>query len=229
MGDWADMESLSSYDKGKKEFEGRRYKADIVAANEALELFEEPIAEYNKQRRKNGKKQYKPRKISLVGNHEERIIRAISSNPELDGTIGIGDILFQRYNWEIVSYRVPVFVDGIAYCHNFPSGVKGEAISGLNIAASLLAKHMSSVTVGHIHIFDHATRCTPMGKRYHGLSAGCFHDHTDSYAENVAHMWWRGLVLKTNVRDGDYDFETFRMDRIKELYGTSRSIEIVSD
>ena len=32
IGDFADMESLSSYDKGKKSFEGRRFKKDIEAA-----------------------------------------------------------------------------------------------------------------------------------------------------------------------------------------------------
>ena len=36
IGDFADMPSLSSYDVGKKSFEGRRYQADIVAANEAM-------------------------------------------------------------------------------------------------------------------------------------------------------------------------------------------------
>ena len=32
IGDFADMPSLSSYDIGKKSFEGRRYKDDIKAA-----------------------------------------------------------------------------------------------------------------------------------------------------------------------------------------------------
>lgn len=39
IGDFADMPSLSSYDAGKKSFEGRRYKKDIKAAKEAMELF----------------------------------------------------------------------------------------------------------------------------------------------------------------------------------------------
>ena len=32
LGDFADMPSLSSYDVGKKSFEGRRYKDDIKAS-----------------------------------------------------------------------------------------------------------------------------------------------------------------------------------------------------
>ena len=40
LGDHADMPSLSSYDVGKRSFEGRRYSADIEAAKELLALNE---------------------------------------------------------------------------------------------------------------------------------------------------------------------------------------------
>ena len=43
IGDWGDMESLCSYDKGKASFEGRRYKKDIDAGNLAMDLFLQPI------------------------------------------------------------------------------------------------------------------------------------------------------------------------------------------
>ena len=42
LGDFADMPSLSSYDVGKKSFEGRRYINDIKAAKEAMEAFLSP-------------------------------------------------------------------------------------------------------------------------------------------------------------------------------------------
>ena len=38
IGDFADMPSLSSYDVGKKSFEGRRYKDDIEAAREGMDI-----------------------------------------------------------------------------------------------------------------------------------------------------------------------------------------------
>ena len=43
MGDFASMDSLSSYDKGKKQFEGRRYKKDIDHAHDREYAF--PYAE----------------------------------------------------------------------------------------------------------------------------------------------------------------------------------------
>src|SRR5678815_49120 len=43
IGDFADMPSLSSYDVGKKSFEGRRYVKDIEAAHEAQTALLEPL------------------------------------------------------------------------------------------------------------------------------------------------------------------------------------------
>src|SRR5512135_2199363 len=43
IGDHWDMPSLSSYDVGKKEFEGRRYVDDIEAGLRGMELFLDPI------------------------------------------------------------------------------------------------------------------------------------------------------------------------------------------
>ena len=43
LGDHYDFPSLSYYDRGKLSFEGRRYKADIRAGHEALDILEGPL------------------------------------------------------------------------------------------------------------------------------------------------------------------------------------------
>src|SRR6476660_8388711 len=78
IGDFADMPSLSSYDVGKKAFEGRTYKADIEASYEAMSELIGPLYVYNLKQKANGKKQYKPRKVLTLGNHEQRIERAVN-------------------------------------------------------------------------------------------------------------------------------------------------------
>src|ERR1700744_5831348 len=87
IGDFADMPSLSSYDVGKKSFEGRRYIADVESSHEAMSRLLKPLKEHNDRQRKNGKKQYKPEMILTLGNHEDRITRVVNSDPKLDGTI----------------------------------------------------------------------------------------------------------------------------------------------
>ena len=88
LGDHWDMPSLSSYDKGKKSFEGRRYKDDIDSGNLAMDLFMQPIRKEIKRLKRNKKKQWNPRMVFLMGNHENRINRAIDSDAILEGVIG---------------------------------------------------------------------------------------------------------------------------------------------
>lgn len=218
MGDFADMPSLCSYDFGKKDFEGRRFQRDIEAVHDALQKLNKPIDDYNEQCKKNKKAQYKPRKVMILGNHCERINRVVQLHPELEGTISTSSLQYKEYGWEVIQYKVPINIDGISYCHSFPSGIKGEPISGLTVASSLLAKQMTSCTVGHNHLLDWAVRHTPKGDTYFGLSAGCFFKHSLEYAINVEFMWWRGVIIKNNVHDGVYDLETVQLNELERMY-----------
>ena len=78
LGDFADMESLSEWDKGKLAYEGRRYANDIDAVHCGLELFNKGLK---------NTRGYKPKRIFTLGNHEDRIRRAIESDAKLHGTL----------------------------------------------------------------------------------------------------------------------------------------------
>ena len=219
LGDWADMPSLSSYDKGHKSFEGRRYSKDIAAARDALNRFEGPIEAYNKRQRKNRKPQYKPRKIMLLGNHEHRINRAIELSPELDGALAMTDLGYEEFGWEVYPFLKMIEVDGLWFNHYFISGIMGAAISGVNPARTIIGKHMVSTVSGHSHLLDYAVQANPSGKRIHGLVSGCFFEQSMGYAKSTEHLWSRGLSFLHNVVDGEYDLEWFSMERLWELYG----------
>ena len=207
LGDWVNMDSLSSYDRGKKSFEGRRYDKEISHAQEALDKF---------------KKAYGNKKAELVmlgGNHEDRITRFVQDNPELDGKLSIDDIDFEIYGWDYYEYQEPVEVDGILYCQNIASGVMGKPISGDFVASNLLKKNYQSVTVGHSHLLDIAIRSKYNGKKIIGLNAGCYVNHRESFARSTQHLWWSGLIVKRNVEKGEYDLQTINMKEIKNTYG----------
>jgi len=207
MGDFSSLDSLSSYDKGKKSFEGRRYKKDIDHAHDALEKFNKGL---------NGRRS---RKVMLLGNHEDRIDRIVDETPELDGTISTKDLKFKEFGWEVIAYQEPVAIDGIHYCHNYPTGIMGKPISGDNIARSLLLKNKVSSTVGHCHLFDYSMCTIPTGRKVIGLSAGCYLHHKEEYARNTQRLWWSGLIVKRNVRQGEYDIETIEYNTVKRRYG----------
>ena len=100
LGDFADMPSLSSHDiKGSKYFEGLRYKTDIQVAKEAMKLLLKPLKDLQARQRKNKEKVYKPRMVLTLGNHENRIDRAVNNNPTLEGLISTKDLDYER-DWE---------------------------------------------------------------------------------------------------------------------------------
>lgn len=217
-GDFNDLSSLSSYDKGKRSAELRRYRNDVLAGIDALQRINAPLEKYNDQKKNIRKAQRKiPRKVLTLGNHESRILRAVETSPELLETLKIEDLEFEKHGWEVIPYREPIEIEGIWCCHNYVSGVRGEAVSGLNIAASLLAKNMTSSLVGHQHVLDWAIRSKPNGEKLMALCAGCFVEESTWDAAPDS-LWWSGLCVLHNLKDGCYDLETLNLERIKELY-----------
>lgn len=223
LGDFGDFQSLSSYDKGKKSHEGQRYIKDVDATNDALRQMERPAHDYNVMRLRNKKSMYRPRKVFVEGNHEERTERAVQCNAELEGVMSAkDDINWYLYGWEYYDYQVPVEIDGIMYSHNFASGTMGRPIGGMHLAHSLLQKNLKSSTVGHDHRFDYKVAVRRDGQRIHGLSAGCFVDErymdVFGFAKSTYHWWWSGVVIKKNVTDGDYDLETVPFRTLMKEY-----------
>lgn len=216
MGDFNDMGSISSYDKGKKSFINASIEKDIQTSHLALGLIMEPLVSYYKKSKKNINKLYKPQFYMLGGNHDEaRIDRLIQSNPELEGLISIEKLGYEKFGWNYVKYTSPVVLDGIAYCHHFASGIMGKPIGGKYLANQLIATNLQSSTVGHDHSFQYACKPRADGRLVHGLSAGCYTEDSPSYANGAHKFWWRGLVYKTNVNDGDYSLKQFTMDEVK--------------
>lgn len=213
MGDGADMPSLCSYDKGKKSFQGRSYKADV---DSFLDFNEKMWGEVKKSKKR------LPRRIKLIGNHEQRVERAISYQPELEGTVGYDDFEFSRYYDEVVHYvgATPgtIDVDGVTYAHFLVSGISGRSIGGDNMASMLLTKHFKSCTVGHSHLFDFSVKTRADGEKIMGLSCPVYQDYDAPFAGEANKMWARGVVIKRGVENGCYDLEIVSLGRVKKEY-----------
>lgn len=218
LGDSADMASLSSYDRGTREFQFRNYEKDI---NAHLDFQDRWWSQVRRTKRK------LPYRVVLEGNHDERIKRAINVQPELEGAkygISPNDLSYSEYYNVVVPYyggTPGIFnIDGIAYAHYFVSGVKGMAIGGEHPAYQLLNKNFVSCTVGHSHTIDFSSRTTATGQRINGLVAGCFFDYFQSWAGEATKKWWSGVVLKKNVDgEGNYDPMFISMDQLRKEYG----------
>ena len=213
LGDFVDMESLSSYDVGKKSFEGKRYVKDIEAASKAMDSLMSPIREFNAKARNNKEKLYKPRFVLTLGNHEQRICRAIENDPKLEGLIKYEDLPYK--DWEVFDFLQPVFIDGIAYCHYFPTGVLGRPAASASAMVSKL--HMSCVA-GHQQGKQVAYGKRADGTAICGIIAGSFYLHDEDYMDSLSNTHWRGLVVLNEVKDGAFDEMFLSMNYLQKKY-----------
>lgn len=216
MGDAADMESMSSYDKGKASFMARNYERDITAH---LDFQERMWAPVKRSKRK------QPYRVVLEGNHEYRIKRALEYSPELAGDrfgLSFRDLDFGSYYHQTIEYhgQTPgIFTcDGISYAHYFVSGVMGRPIGGEHHAYTLVAKNYCSCVAAHSHTVDYSVRTDPHGRKIMGLVAGVYQDYVSRWAGHVNDLWWRGLVVLRGVEDGIGDPEFISIQNLKKEY-----------
>lgn len=202
IGDHWDMPSLSSYDKGKKSFEGRRYKSDIASGNAALSSMLRQFWD------KDG---YRPEMHFLLGNHEQRIERAVESQPELDGVIGYGD--FDLRNWTVHPFLKVVELEGIKFSHYFTSGVLGRPAGS---AAVMLREAMGSAIQGHVQKVDVAVH----PKTGHiAMMVGTCYQHSEDYLGEQGNNCRRQVVMLNECRDGVFDPMLISLRFLENRYG----------
>lgn len=215
MGDLADMASLSSYDKGKKAFEGRRYKKDVQAAHDAQAALLAPLQEYNAKARRNKEKVYRPEMDLFLGNHEDRTDRATNEDAKLDGMLSIKDLAYEEFGWRVHPFLDVVVIEGIAFSHYFTSGVMGRPVT---TAAALLAKKHMSCVAGHQQGLQIATAFRADGVPLTGIIAGSCYEHDEDYLGPQGNKHWRGFLMLHEVWNGGFDLMPVSLGYINKKY-----------
>ncbi len=215
IGDFWDFPSLSMHDApGSKEAEGRNVLSDIEIGNEGFELLTAPMRREQSRIRSNRKKEWRPECHFLLGNHEDRLTRAISRDPKFDGLLTLDSLKtpgFQRH-----PYLKIVNIDGIKYCHFFPSPFSGKPIGGT--IHNRLGHIGSSFVQGHQQGFLYASKAYPDHTK-HGIVCGRFYTHDESYRpQDVQRSEWSGCIILNRVCNGDFDIMPLRIDYLREKY-----------
>ena len=216
IGDFADMPSLSTHDtKGSKYFEGLRYKKDVAAAKAGMERLLKPLREMQRQQKQSKHKVYKPRMVMTLGNHENRIARAVNNNPTLEGLISVEDLGYEK-DWEVHGFLRPVFINGVGFSHFWPVGAVGRPAGTASAIVNKL--HMSCVA-GH-----QQGKQIAYGKRADGSSicaiiAGSYYMHDESYMDQLSNRHWRGLVMLNEVNEGAFDEMFLSIEYLGKRYG----------
>jgi len=202
IGDFADMPSLSTHDiKGSKYFEGLRYKKDIEAAKKGMGVLLKPLRELQRIQKTTKHKVYRPRMVLTLGNHENRIDRAVNNNPTLEGLISVQDLEYEK-DWEVYGFLRPVFINGVGFNHYWPVGAIGRPAASPSVIINKL--HMSCVA-GHQQGKQIAYGKRADGKPICAIIAGSYYLHDESYMDQLSNRHWRGLVVLNDVQDGHFD------------------------
>jgi hypothetical protein len=206
LGDHWDMASLNIYEKGLKKAEGRTYSADIEAGNQGMRLFRAGL----QSGLADG---WKPRLVFLMGNHEERVLRALQVDPKLEGTIGYKD--FDLAGWEVHQFLEVVEIQGIEFSHYFCSGAKNGAVSS---AAALLRERQSSAIQGHCQIYQDAVH-PRTGKR--AIFAGAFYAHYEEYMGPQGNDNKRHILILHEAQGGNFDLMEISLKFLRKRYANT--------
>ena len=208
-GDLADMLSLSAWEKSNKlSIEGRRYKKEIEAINEALDR----LLSF-----KNSCTNYDPNIIYLMGNHENRVERYIETNPTLDGHMDlIEDLKLKQRNILVVPYKKFYELEGVLFTHA-PLNAAGQPVSGK------LSVHKAAELTSKSLVFFHTHQCQTYSCLRHGDSdliqiytAGCLFDGwaPGGYSDDTTHASMKCISFLSHYKTGRFDIEQISLERL---------------
>lgn len=218
IGDHFDLPSLSSYDKGTKRAEGKHLVEDIEAGIKGMNLLLKPIADLQaKELEEYGEVKYKPKMIFCIGNHEQRLERHLNANPELTDLLSYADFKLEENGWEVYDFLEPAVVNGVMYIHYLPNPMTGKPYGGT--AQNILSKAGCSVTMGHAQKLDIATRHLPTGQQQWLIVCGAGYPHKEGYKGYTGNHHFRGLIVKHNVENGNYNPMIVDLKYLENKYG----------
>lgn len=199
LGDFYDMTSLCQYEDDLSKTAARRVEKDVAAGDAAWHAFTKPWL--------NKIKGYRPRMIYTLGNHEYRFERLMGEQPTLRGAMREPWALAKEQGWEVHPYLKPVRVDGVAYCHLFVKSANGRVTNakmGQPNARTQVIREMQSCTAGHKPGLD--IHIQPVGRgSMRGIIAGSCYQHEEEYMTPQGTTYWRGILVKHDVHEGNYD------------------------
>lgn len=222
LGDHWDMPSLSSYDHGKRQMEGRRYLMDIDAGNQGIERLDAPLNKRNAREARLHQRQWWPERHLLRGNHEDRVTRAIDLEPKLDGVLSLDHMLSP--GWIVHPFLERVDLDGVWYSHYFYNPMTGNPWGGT--IDNRLQKVGHSFVMGHQQTLLHGTRYVG-DQQQHGIVAGACYLHEEDYKGPQGNAHWRGIVVLHQVEDGEFDPMFVSLDYLARRYEGMRLNEFI--
>jgi hypothetical protein len=204
IGDFADLPSLSKYDRNTLRGENKRLKRDIDFADEAMRTLVAPFKDIPG---------YHPEMHLTMGNHEDRLDRFVNETPFLEEIIGTHQLDYAKYGWKVHPFLKTVCIDGIIYVHYFISGARGMAVSS---APALLRLQKRSAVMGHNQKTDVAFH--PVTHQW-AIFCGVCNLHDEPYLTPQGNDVRRQIIVFHEVEDGKADPMFVSLRFLEKAYG----------
>lgn len=154
-------------------------------------------------------------KIAFTGN--SRIEKALNTEfARLDGIIGIDNLEFKKFGWEVVPFLQYKVINGITYVHYVINDFSGTPKASMKAAVE---KVLGSVTCGHKQTLDIHVQPNPKTKgMVYGIQCGAYYMHDEDYKGAQGNLHWRGIVHKRNVVNGDFSPSFINLETMLKEY-----------
>jgi len=220
-GDWWDMPALNNY-ASPLERDALRIVDDLEAGKDAMELFLAPIQRFNKNQRVLKRKQYKPRMVFLVGNHDPqvRVPRMIEQHPILQGFLEDNTTEWlEKLGWEVVPFLDVVEIEDIRFSHFFTNSHSAKKGPLGGTADNMLKNAGFSFVQGHTQGLKMTKHYLGDGTRRLGIAAGSFYQQHEKYMGPQGNHHWQGMVMLHEVSKGSADITELSLNYLVKRYG----------
>ena len=213
IGDWFDMPSLSSYDRpGDKGWELKDLDEDIESGIDAMNRLVKGFRKISN---------YDPKMVFTLGNHEYRMTRVAESadGRKFKKYLQMDNLRLKDFGWKVVPFLNPISINGIHYCHYFcnPDSLYTNPMGGQ--IQTRLRKLNVSFSMGHQQLLMTGEAYNAAGKRIRGVVAGAFYSHDEDYlGPQKNRQYWRGVIMKHEVRAGNYDLMEVSLNYLTREY-----------
>jgi hypothetical protein len=157
--------------------------------------------------------------VLTLGNHENRIDRAVNNNPMLEGLISIEDLEYDK-DWEVHAFLHPVFINGVGFNHYWPVGAMGRPAAS---PAAIISKLHMSCVAGHQQGKQVAYGKRADGKPISAIVVGSYYLHDESYMDQLSNRHWRGLLVMNEVNDGHFDELFLSIEYLQRKYSSNET------
>lgn len=221
LGDTFSMTAISGWDNGKGlTMEGKRYKDDVAAATMFTNKLFGPLKELNEQQRNNKVRLYRPFKLRMRGNHEDRESRFMEDNPQLGGHLDIDSMSGYTDNFDVVmQYKERYILNGINIMH-CPLAGNGQPISGLHIPHKTLQRFVNHSITGHYHRAESSsTKRTDSEHLQRAIICPAFFDGQPYYlSPNAPATINRGVLMIHQMDSMVPEIEEISLERLYAYY-----------